>query len=44
MQNLITFTENMKMRNIQHSWGSNNWEDTNELWGESEEKTVPFTN
>jgi hypothetical protein len=43
MQNLITVTENMKIRNIQHSRGSNNWQQKNELQGESEEKTVPFT-
>ena len=43
MQNLITFTKNMKIRNIQHSWGSNNCQETNELQGESEEKTVTFT-
>ena len=43
MQNLIAFTENMKIRNNQHSWGSNNWQETNNLWCESEEQTVPFT-
>ena len=43
MQNPITFNENMKIRNIQHSSGSNNLQETNELQGESEEKTVPFT-